>query len=88
MDNETEFIKLTISGTLFSGFSCSVPKNWALLQAKKEDLIINVRLELVSLLKRHDMHVLVEKARDIELHIHCFYGFDSKEIFICECPPP
>ena len=77
-------IKLTLSGTLMSGFSCVVPRAWA-LQVSHEELITVLRIRLIDLFRDNDMYVLTEQAKNLNLHIHASYNNQSSEIYICEC---
>lgn len=85
MQETKDTILLTLSGTVMSGFTCKVPRDWA-LRSTNDDIIAVFRTNLLDLVTSHDMYDLIRLAKETKLHIHTEFNENSERIYICQCP--
>ena len=78
-------ILLTLSGTVMTGFTCRVPREWA-LRSSREDIVAVFRTHLIDSVTSHDMYELTRLAKETGLHIHTDYDQNSEKIYVCQCP--
>jgi hypothetical protein len=77
-------IVLVLSGTQMSGLRYNVDREWA-MEATMEDITDLMKEIMIDLAKKYGMYILLEVAKNVDLHIHYPYDKDSKEIYVCAC---
>lgn len=84
MQNEHETIKIAISGTDFNGFEIIVNRKWA-ISASHEEIISDIRREVISMTQLHRMWSLEAIAKSMKLHIHVPINNQTQIIYVCDC---
>lgn len=72
-------INLTMSGSVFSGFTFKVDKNWASVSSNDE-IILKMRNEVEQLINKYNLYVLKQELDKTVMHIH--YR-DDKTVYVC-----
>jgi len=81
--NQDDTVKLTLSGSILTGFFCNVPRS---ITTEFPEYVMEVlRRELVKMTETYNMWQLTNLAKTVKLHIHVPYDINSHEIWVCTC---
>lgn len=77
-------IHLILSGSIFSGYTCSIPRS-TIASLGEHDITQSLKANLMDLLQKYNLFDLLSIARTLQLHIHVEWNVTSDVIYVCTC---
>lgn len=82
METELELVTIEISAETYSGYQYKIPKS-SLQTMSQEEIITEVKTHMTNFFRFHNLHLLENGVRALNLHFHEEITSDKDIIYLC-----